>query len=233
MFLNENKRYWIAPISGLILVYISAHRFFSIKFPKNNFFTKDKRNNLIFIALLLIYNGLFYSPVFIFSGFVRYENALIGNSTNTTYRIGCSFLNTEYMTILALMDLINSALIPFILMTIFSILLIAYIFKIRQKISSKTKLSSASDKKKFKKDIKFSLTIISLNVLFLVLNVPTMYVGLIELNNLPLKSFINYLYYASYGCNFYVLVLSNSLFRSEFLQIFQQKKIHQKTSSNQ
>ena len=62
-----------------------------------------------------------------------------------------------------------------------------------------------------------------MNLLFFLLNLP------VEINQFfPFDSdkytIVNYIYYSSYAVNFYVLLVTNSLFRKEFYSLFYKKK---------
>jgi hypothetical protein len=65
------------------------------------------------------------------------------------------------------MDLIDFILKPFILMIIFSTLLIITIFKSRSKVNN-----SLKENKRLRKDIKVSISLLSMNLLFNLLNLP-------------------------------------------------------------
>ena len=132
----------------------------------------------------------------------------------------CFFNNDENQIIIANMDLANFFLLPFFLMLLFSILLISTILKSRNTMNSN---NTARENQHSRKDIKLSISLLFMNLLFLLLNLP------VEINQfLPFDSdkytIVNYIYYISYAVNFYVLLVTNSLFRKEFYSLFYKKK---------
>ena len=74
-----------------------------------------------------------------------------------------------------------------------------------------------------RKDIKLSISLLFLNLLFLLLNLP-----IVTDQFLPFESdkytIVSYIYYTSYAVNFYILIFTNSLFRKEFYQLFEKKR---------
>jgi hypothetical protein len=164
-------RYSLGPISAWLLVYISIDKFISIQFPNFKLIKLVKFQNTV-IFLIVVFNLMYYIPFFIYSKlFMVYlnETNILNNSNNTNNELNCYFTKLHHKKVLYMMDLINSTLIPFLLMFIFSILLIYIIFKSRLRI---LRLNSSSDRRRLRKDIKFAFTSILLNVAFVSLNLP-------------------------------------------------------------
>jgi len=201
--------YGMDALSPWCLVYISFERFITTKYYAKRFLFKSKKLQIIFLILLIVFNILYHINIFFSFDIVNYDNSTI-----------CFFNNDENQIIIAYMDLANFFLIPFFLMFLFSILLIISIFKSR----SAAHLNNTSREiKKRQKDIKLSISLLFMNLLFLLLNLP------VEINLfLPFDSdtftIVNYIYYISYAVNFYVLLVINSLFRKEFYSLFYKKK---------
>ena len=77
------------------------------------------------------------------------------------------------------MDLVNCVLVPFFLMILFSSLLILSIFKIRRNVHLN---NTNREHKRLKKDIKFATSLLSMNLLFILLNLPIEIYNLIYTN---------------------------------------------------
>ena len=108
----------------------------------------------------------------------------------------------------------NSALLPFLIMFFISISLITFVHRSRSRSRSNNSSSSS------RRDIKFAITVVSLNIMFLLLNFP------IALNDLPFTLMGDYFYhisltfyYAYYSLGFYIQLIVNSDFRHEFLRM--------------
>ncbi len=128
------KIYWFicfvsAPFSPYLIVYISVERFVAFKYPSRKSIMRSKLNQLIYLTLIIVYNWLLYSTTAIFAEISS------DNSTNQTgYIKQCAFSNPEIGMILNLIDTVNRVILPFILMIVFTFLLIFTIVKSRQRI---------------------------------------------------------------------------------------------------
>jgi len=195
--------YGLDALSPWCLVYISVERFISIAFPSKRFILKRKKIQLIYLIVLIIFNIIYRINIPFSIDLLVIDN--------TTY---CSFINNEWQLIDSVMDLANCALIPFLLMLCFSILLIRAIFKSRSRVNLG---NSIRERKRLKKDIKFAISSLLMNLLFLILVFPLeIDLFLDYYNHYDLYNILYYIYYISYAVNFYVLLLTNSLFRKVF-----------------
>ena len=206
----------VAALSSYALVYISIDRYISIFFKQIKLITKKWFQNLM-IFLIFAYNLCFYVPFLLYIELMTDE--IYETETNsTTPSFYCDMPRQEFLKILYLSDLINASLVPFVFMFIASIVLIYSIIKSRLRILN---LTLEQDKKKLKKDIKFAVTILVLNISFLIFCFPIclanyFYVYLID--DLFYDFFIC-LFYLEFCTNFYILVLFNSMFRKEFIAL--------------
>jgi hypothetical protein len=192
--------YGLDALSPWCLVYISVDRFISIAFPSKRFIFKRKNTQIIYMIMLILFNIIYHINIPFSIDLLVIDN--------TTY---CSFINNDWQLIDSFMDLVNCALIPFVLMLCFSILLIRAIFKSRSRVNLG---NSVRESKRLKKDIKFAISSLLMNLLFLILVLPLeIDVFLDYYNHYDLYNILYYIYYISYAVNFYVLLLTNSLFR--------------------
>jgi len=195
------------------LVYISVEKFINIAFYSKRFIFKRTKNQIIFLILLcfftIIYNinVLFSVDILVFSD----------NSSSSSF---CFPIDNEQALILSYMDLVKLIILPFSLMIIFSILLILSIFKSRNRVNIN---DSIRERKRLFKDIRFSISLISMNLLFILLNLP---LGILSFFTKDYLTFgelyvaFGYIYYLASSINFYLIFLTNSLFRKEFLILF-------------
>jgi len=208
--------YGMDAISPWCLVYISVEKFISIAYPAKRMIMKKTRNQIFFIILLYFFN-FFYHINIIFS----FDIFPIPNNSSL-----CTFSNYENQIIVTSMDLFNFIISPFFFMMLFSGLLIGSIFKARNRI----RLNNTSrESKRLKQDIKFAISLLSMNLLFIVLILPDeinlffpfdldRYVALADLCDI------------SFAINFYLNLLTNSLFRREFISLFIKKTSNQTTN---
>lgn len=201
-------------IQPMILVYISAERFISIRYPSKKLILNKNFYQHVYIILLTVFN------LFI-NSWIPFNHDLIDkrNSTNKFIlnfnpndNLECSRENNSelYFAIL------NTKIIPYLLMIVFTILLIFTVFKSRRKVN---KNYSIRQNETFKKDVKFAFSSISLNIIFFLFNLPA---AMIWISNIYPNLFLMfiYLYMFSFSIQFYLLLIFNSLFRNEFLSFF-------------
>jgi hypothetical protein len=173
-------------------------------------------------------------------------------TNQTTSHLICEEI---YSDVLIWIDLFVSSLVPFFLMILSTSILLKSIFESRRKLKTKaTKInlkpiksvpttSSINkiqlDKQKTQnRDIKFAITSISLNILFLVTNIPITAYGIYgtyvtvdgEIDELINVIFL-FIYYTSFGSIFYISLFVNSIFKEEFLILFFRRRIQKSTSS--
>ena len=214
--------YAFAASSSWILAYISIDRYITITYlRKPKCFEKILLNVLIF-ALIFGWNLIYYSPFFIFFQSVTNFDDNVVNSTQVNFtdlnvvqnETDCMVIDPNTETILGLMDLVNSTLLPFLIMLIFTILIIMKIMKSKKKISKHKKIPTKPTSKRQNKDMKFSFIILILNAVFLIFNLP------ITINALfPFLSsqFSNTFFETYYSIDFFIYLSINSVFRDEFL----------------
>lgn len=117
-----------------------------------------------------------------------------------------------------ILKLSNNILIYFWSLLCFSILLILTIFNSRSRVNPNV---SDRGKKRLKHDIKFAISLITMNLFFLLLILPLMINAfLLPYYSDDLHFILYYIYFISFAVNFYVLFITNSLFRKVFFSLF-------------
>ena len=205
------KMYWyisyvIAPISPWLLIYISIDKVIAIKYPSKRFFLRNKKNQFIYLIILIAFNSVFYLPIAYY--FKIHDENL--NETNGT--IYCDFVNSDMRQLINLMDTGNRIVLPFLLMTACSLRLLVSIIRMRIRIINNF---GSNNHKRISRDIKIVFSLIFLNVVFILLNVPSavsIYYSFSDFGFIV----TSYIFYLTYGLNFYIIFLTNSVFRQEF-----------------
>lgn len=201
--------YALAPISPMLLVYISVDRFIAIKYPSRRFMIRNERNQFIYFMVVFVFNVVYYLPY-------AFENCVIRmtrNATNQTADLQCGFSDMTAQTILNWMDTFNSVLMPFTLTFLLTCLIIYTIFRSR----ARTRSANLTENRNRSSDIKFSITCLALNIILLVLNPPCSVVNFFPVDySGTLYLSIYYLFFFSYAVIFYILLATNSLVRGEF-----------------
>jgi hypothetical protein len=202
--------YSLCPISPMLLCYISFDRFIAIRSPSRKFIIRKVRNQFIYLMTVFTFNAVYYIPI-------SFEYSIIdlSNETNATNLV-CDFFDSNASLVLSWLDLANYVMMPFILMVIFSFLIICTIFQ-----SRRTVFLNRIANRNLNRDIKFSLTCLILNILYLTLNMPNAIINLFSINySNILFSFTYYLFFLSYAVNFYIVILTNTKIRKQFFTLF-------------
>lgn len=206
----EFSLYVPTALSAWSLVILSIDRFCKIRHPNNFFFLSYPTIKAITVIFLTIFNLFFNSPLIAFSH-------LEINGTNFTREC----VQNPSLKFFWWMDLFNSILIPFVCMTIPTIITIEYLF------TSKAKLHNIKIK-----DYKFAITSIILVIIFVSLNLPIAlhfligsYVEIDAEIDETIYVITDIIYYMNYGIMFYVNCVVNAVFLDEFLKMVKIKKI--------
>lgn len=198
--------YSFASLSPMLLVYISIDRLISIKFPEHRFILRNNKTQILYLLFIITFNFIYYFPfALVLNVFTRGEYAI------------CSIGNDYFDSVLLIMDLLNRVCVPFTLMSFSSVLLVVTIFKSRTRVF-RDYLSK--ENKLFKRDIKLAITSLSLNVIYMLLNLPITIAEFMDLNDYTFYNLNLWLYYLSYAINFFIILISNSLIRSQVLNLF-------------
>ena len=125
------------------------------------------------------------------------------------------------------MDLINSTVVPFTLMIIISSMLIYFIVKSKKRMKIINSSTNNRDYKKISRDVLFSITIISLIVVFLIMYLPCDIIDFLP-NSFNYGSIVVVssvvMYYTYFGLDFFAYFCSNSMFREELFYLLRIKK---------
>ena len=204
-------------ISPMLVVYISVEKLISIKYPAKRFMLRKKDKQLLYLLIIIAFNFILFSPVPFFL-----ENKI--SFSNTTNRTTCSFKDNFAQTLIQSLFLVNK-IVPFLLMSTCSILLIISVFRLRQRIEQNflsTSKSHLNESKRFKKDIRLAFTSILMNVIYLLLNIPVAVVLITPSlsSDYFLVFSLIYLFYFSFSLNFYLILFSNNLTRKELRSLF-------------
>lgn len=202
-------------ISAWLLVYISTDRMLSILFPNITKRLKPFQSIICFIICAI--NCIFFGQRLI------YQELTISNVTNTTL---CHIADKyqAYFKVFEWIDLMISILVPFVLMLLCSVFLIISIFQSRRRFRAKSSFA----KRKLNRDLKFSITLVFLDISFVSLNLPITVFFLVNIwthESLTWFYLLDDLYYASYSVNFFIYLLVNVEFRNEFLVMIHLNKL--------
>jgi hypothetical protein len=202
--------YSFAIISPYLIVYISLERCVSITRPAWKFFLRNNKNQIILFILVTFGCMLYFLPAGLY--FKKFP------TENEKLAITCDFVDTNAQLLISYMDLIARAIVPFSLMIICSMTLIYSLFKSRLRVVENF---LAEENQSFYKELRLAVSSISLNIIYIITQLP---LSVIMFQADYFSDFYYessfYLFYFSYAINFYIMLATNSLFRSRFFALF-------------
>jgi hypothetical protein len=205
--------YTFATVSSYLIVYISLERCISMTRPAWKFFLRKERHQLIWFILVTFACMLYYLPVGL------YYKGFLSND-NESFTVTCDFVNTNAQMLISYMDLVIRAILPFFLMIICSVILIYSLFKSRLRVVENF---LAEENQTFRRELRLAASSICLNIIYIATQLPiSIVIFQAEYFSDLYFEFTFYLFYLSYAINFYIILATNSLFRSRFFNFFKQ-----------
>jgi len=113
------------------------------------------------------------------------------------------------------MDIVNRIIVPTVLMILSSIIFLNSIWNLNQRIAQNFGTSQ-----NYKKQISRIISLIILNISYIIFSLPISISAFFYSPNDIEFLVCFYLRFISYSINFYIIIFTNSLFRQEFLSIF-------------
>ncbi len=200
-----------SPISSLLLIYILIERYLSISYPVESNLLNKNKIQFYYLIIIIVLNLIYYSPV----PFYFYSHV---NLNSTKFNCSC-YSNGKH--IISYLTIISKIILPLFLIILFSIILIYKIIKSKSRIAT---FYSDREKLIFEKDVHLSIISILFNLIQFSFSLPLGIICyLFNETNFPFIFTLN-IYSFSFAFNFYFLLASNSLFRSEFWDIFFKRK---------
>jgi len=205
--------------SPWLLVFISVEKFISIRLPNFKLFRQQSFQTAIVLAIILF--NLVYNNPFIYSfTFVNQSKNITVNISqfDFNHQVIC-YYDENKRKLATILNLINSSLVPFLFMVIFSVLLVHTIMKSRLRV---LRMSSNHDQSRLRKDIQFAISSVAMNLFFLLFTFPFKF-GHFLSNDPYTDLFFNlifFLFYLSFCDNFYILFFLNKIFNKQVFILF-------------
>ena len=156
--------YSLIPVKGWFMVLIAIERFIAIKYNMKYLALKSIKIQLLVAFVILTLNCVENIPVYISSNLRVMNNSLKQ----------CILLEKRMARKILTIDIMNSAIIPFILMLVFNLLMLRVILKSRMRIAS---YHSQVHAKKNLKNVKFSISTIGFNFFFFLFHFPYSFIN--------------------------------------------------------
>lgn len=219
----------LSPISGWILVVFSFDKMICVA-RHNSFFEYllKKRNFQLSVIVSIVFLHLLLYGVVLFKMDIQTISKLahesFENSTNSTQWVNvtvCVTNSDEFSLIINSFYLIESSLVPFVLMLFTTIVTIMVLVKSRKNLEhNQTKMIG---KARRMREAKFAINAIVLNMLFILLTLPFVLSNFIVIEDKPCEIFVFLLlllvFHLNFCLSFFIYIFSNSIFRVEFRKL--------------
>ena len=197
-------------ISPMLVAYISIERLMTLKNPFQPLLLRKKSFQLIYLVAILAFNALIYLVVIVD---VSLDQA---DSNKTVLARRCRFKTNQIAIAIKFIDLINRVAVPFLLMIFSTALLIYLIFQSKNYLVT---IVLAKTRRR-NRQVRFSVIAVLLNLVYLSFCLPlSIWMLTDNERNREYRYFI-YLIYCFYGLEFYLIFITNFLFRSEVVKLF-------------
>jgi hypothetical protein len=201
---------WFGPIPAYILLYISVEKIIATKYPARKYILRKTKTQIIYFLIILSFN-LAYNLITLFnSDIIR----MIPIDNSTTVLL-CFTNDYVLFEIGNWMDIVNRIIIPTVLMILSSIIFLNSIWNLNQRIAQ-----NFGTNQNYKKQISRIISLIILNISYIIFSLPISISAFFYSPNDIEFLVCFYLRFISYSINFYIIIFTNSLFRQEFLSIF-------------
>lgn len=166
-FLFKIKNYLISLINPILIwleIVASFDRFLTIVYPMKFTFIRRRLCQYLCILIVVFCNMAYYSIILFKSRRIRYEE---GENLDSV---------TSLSSLLGIMDFLNSLAVPFLLMTVLSAVTFVGVRRAHRRIRQSMRTDDSS--RRTSRNIKFGVTMISLNLTFFFFNMPCRVFGI-------------------------------------------------------
>lgn len=146
--------------------------------------------------------------------FIALSNLTI---SNTTFLI-CNGPEGDQFTYIAYIYLINSNVVPFVLMIAITIATSMCLFRSARKLLKNT-TANESYRRRHKRDIKFAFSSVALSVVFVVFQVPVVFGFMFQFTLELLFDLLLWLFFLNFASRFLGHLVFNSIFRETFFKM--------------
>ena len=195
-------------ISPMLVAYISIERLMTMINPFQPLLLRKKSFQLIYLVALLTFNALIYLVVVVDVSINQVD------SNKTEFARRCRFKSNNVAIAIKFIDLIYRVVVPFLLMIFSTALLIYIIFQ------SKNYLVTIHMTSRRNRQVRFSVTAVLLDLVYLSFCLPLSIWMLADNERNRENRYFIYLIYCFYGLEFYLIYITNFLFRSEVVKLF-------------
>jgi hypothetical protein len=202
-------------IPGWILVAFSVDKTISMS-RRQIQIIKKKWFQWSVVAAIVIFNVLLYLEILISLKLQQYSSYV-----KILY---CDFTTLSFFTPFIIITLLESTMIPFVIMMVSSIITIRLLYRSRRSLERAGKIS----RERKSRDAKYAVTSIAFNLMHVVMKTPNFVWYILYANKISTSSYFLtisfFLFLVNCSFTFFVNFASNSIFRREFLILIRLRK---------
>jgi len=207
--------YTFSPLTHMLLINILVERYLSIKYPVESNLLRNKKSQFIYISVIIFLNVLYFLYIPFISDLTKEQLSNNTSANRTLCKIVRSKTTSSYLVFF------SRIFVPFTFVVIFSLVLIFKIFNSRNQL---TTFYSRRENSIFKRDVYLSVLAILSNFMMICFKVPLFIIFFITRDDKSVWFvFCLHLYHLSYVFYFYFFLITNSMFRKEFISLFYTK----------
>lgn len=225
-----------SPMPAWILVFFSIDQMLDVcRFSRIIELIRKRSFQIALISTTLIFHVLVYLPI---PFLLKSTNiTFIIAETNFTESEKCDLKN-KTLRPFSIIYLFVDNFIPFVALMVTTSVIFKCLYKSRQNLMMSTTAAREPKERRQRRDRKFGVSSVTLNILFIVLTYPVNFSFMFPNDNFCLDWFIKSVcmlfFYANYSLHFCTHLCVNSLFRKEFMQLigYSSKAVSSRTIMN-
>jgi hypothetical protein len=202
----------VSAIPPYIMVAFSIDKILSMRTSSIAIIKKKWFQWSVVAGIVLFHVGLYmYHPIFVKR--LEYFNVYF-----------CDITSIGFVEVHIILLILETCIIPFVILMVTSILTIRMLLKSRNSIERNGKLTN----ERKSRDRKYAISSVTLNIVFIVLKLPLAILfflyAFFNYYDDYFYNIANFLFYLNTSLGFFIHIMTNSLFRREFLLLFRSVK---------
>jgi hypothetical protein len=210
----------ISPMSGWILVFFSIDQLLAVSRLQNFTFFKKRTFQFVLITVTSLFHIAIYVPIPVLMEFYNVTIFYPNNKTEPFVVAKCD-MSLGITRTFGVFYIVEANLAPFVIMMTTTSVILKCLYDSRRNLENREQKNGMAMRHK-KRDLKFGINSVFLNVLFVLLTTPLVLSLMFPLKNDYVQNEFNQamcaiFFYLNYSIHFWTHFCVNSIFRHEFL----------------
>lgn len=201
----------MSPMSDWLLAAFSFDNMLSVLNVQTLAFLNRPKSRLIIVAVIVVFNACLYVSIPLSLDIVTF-------TVNNVTSVKCDLFYLNSGKALLYTYVVESSFLPFVIMIVTTVVIVKCLRDSRHRLHKS--LSQRTNARKVR-ELKYALSAIVFNVLFIIFKTPMSYYYLVTIKDYVTNAFFLvvsiFTYYFNYSSRFLFHLMSNSIFRREFM----------------